>query len=766
MNRRAFIPLLIVIFTVMSTALVAGAASDPRVLHSVPTAPGNPVKGAGNSPMAATGSGFTYQGRLNNGGNPANGQYDFTFNLYDAVSGGNLIAGPVTVSGLAVTDGLFTVSLDFGAGAFSGDARWLDIAVRPAGNGSYTPLAPRQPLSAAPYALSLMPGASITSTLTAPLITLSNTLGAGIYSQSSTNNGVTGISKSSIASGVYGENFSSGYGVAARNNSTNPYTAAIYGENVLTGTGVYGTGGAYGVIGISDNTGIYGYGPTYGVRAVSTTGTAVQATSSNGYGLYATTTSPFTSTIAAVNGVNNGAGNGVRGSSNGGYAVYGFATGGAGIGGYFTSTLGYGVYGTTSGTSSTISGVYGTATGSNGRGIIGEANTGAGAYGVWGKSTAGNGVRGDSTNGVAIYGSSVTNNGIQGHASGTNFAGTVGDNSGNGDGVFGQSAGGIGVHGNSLGTAPGVSGTSYSIGVSGTSSGASPGVYGVSSGSHGVKGNTSDIYSAGVYGGNTSGHGYGVYAQGGTADGIGIYGVAGGSGVFGQGGGNGVEGHSTNGIASGVYGDNFSGGFGIAARASVTGTALFADNPGGVAGNFRGNVSVQGTVSKGGGSFKIDDPIDPANKYLYHSFVESPDMMNIYNGNVTLDGNGETTVKMPAWFEALNMEFRYQLTAMGAPGPNLYVAQEIKDNQFKIAGGKPGSKVSWQVTGIRHDPFANAHRIPVEENKTADDKGKYLYPTEQGKPESQGIGYAQSQDLASSAAKPQAPVAPSSDKGR
>src|SRR6476619_5607983 len=172
MNRRAFIPLLIVIFTVMSTAVVAGAASDPRVLHSVPTAPGNPSKSAGDSPMVATGSGFTYQGRLNNGGNPANGQYDFTFNLYDAVSGGNLIAGPVTVSGLAVTDGLFTVSLDFGAGAFSGDARWLDIAVRPAGNGSYTPLAPRQPLSAAPYALSLMPGASITSTLAAPLVTL------------------------------------------------------------------------------------------------------------------------------------------------------------------------------------------------------------------------------------------------------------------------------------------------------------------------------------------------------------------------------------------------------------------------------------------------------------------------------------------------------------------------------------------------------------------------------------------------------------------
>jgi len=90
--------------------------------------------------------------------------------------------------------------------------------------------------------------------------------------------------------------------------------------------------------------------------------------------------------------------------------------------------------------------------------------------------------------------------------------------------------------------------------------------------------------------------------------------------------------------------------------------------------SIQGNLSVSGSVSKNGGTFKIDHPLDPAGKYLYHSFVESPDMMNIYNGVTSLDSKGEAWITMPEWFEALNMEFRYQLTAMGRPAPNLYIA--------------------------------------------------------------------------------------------
>ncbi len=160
---------------------------------------------------------------------------------------------------------------------------------------------------------------------------------------------------------------------------------------------------------------------------------------------------------------------------------------------------------------------------------------------------------------------------------------------------------------------------------------------------------------------------------------------------------------------------------------------------GSLAGNFQGNVSISGTLTKGGGAFKIDNPLDPANKYLQHSFVESPDMMNVYNGNITLNVAGEAIVELPNYFETLNRDFRYQLTAIGKPAPNLYVAEKINGNRFKIAGGKPGMEVSWQVTGIRQDPWANAHRIKVEEEKKPEERGYYLHPKLYGQPESRNI---------------------------
>src|SRR5271156_1946831 len=145
------------------------------------------------------------------------------------------------------------------------------------------------------------------------------------------------------------------------------------------------------------------------------------------------------------------------------------------------------------------------------------------------------------------------------------------------------------------------------------------------------------------------------------------------------------------------------------------------------AGEFGGDVYVQGTLSKSSGSFKIDHPLDPANKYLYHSFVESPNMMNIYNGNITTDGSGTAVVTMPAWFEALNTDFRYQLTTIGQPA-QAWIAAEIANGSFTIKTSKPGVKVSWQVTGIRQDAWAKAHRIPVEVDKAQQDQGHYLHP--------------------------------------
>jgi hypothetical protein len=158
----------------------------------------------------------------------------------------------------------------------------------------------------------------------------------------------------------------------------------------------------------------------------------------------------------------------------------------------------------------------------------------------------------------------------------------------------------------------------------------------------------------------------------------------------------------------------------------------------GFAGEFLGNVKISGTLSKGGGSFKIDHPLDPANKYLYHSFVESPDMMNLYNGNVRTDQRGEAVVELPEWFEALNRDFRYQLTVIGTFAQAI-VAEKVAGNRFTIRTSKPGVEVSWQLTGIRQDAFAEAHRIPVEELKPEGERGTFLHPRELGKPVESGL---------------------------
>ncbi len=256
------------------------------------------------------------------------------------------------------------------------------------------------------------------------------------------------------------------------------------------------------------------------------------------------------------------------------------------------------------------------------------------------------------------------------------------------------------------------------------------------------KGGQVDQY--GVWG-SANGLGYGVYGT--STTGYGVYGRAsnGDGGVLGQSvklNGSGVIGIADQGsTAYGVWGQNADTGAGVYGY-SFKGVGIYGTSISGFAGKFVGNVQVTGTLSKGAGSFKIDHPLDPANKYLYHSFVESPDMKNIYDGVAVLNQAGEATVQMPEWFDALNRDFRYQLTAIGAPGPNLYIAQEISNNVFKIAGGTSGMKVSWQVTGTRHDVYAEQHRIPIEQNKVGDERGRYLYPEGFGMSDEMNVNYS------------------------
>lgn len=154
--------------------------------------------------------------------------------------------------------------------------------------------------------------------------------------------------------------------------------------------------------------------------------------------------------------------------------------------------------------------------------------------------------------------------------------------------------------------------------------------------------------------------------------------------------------------------------------------------------NITGNLSVTGSISKGSGTFKIDHPLDPENKYLVHSFVESPEMLNIYSGNVITDANGFARVELPDYFVVANTDFRYQLTTIGSFAQAI-IKEEIKDNVFVIQTNQPDVKVSWQVTAIRNDKYAQQNRIQPEVMKDENEKGKYLHPEVYGKDSSLSV---------------------------
>ena len=314
---------------------------------------------------------------------------------------------------------------------------------------------------------------------------------------------------------------------------------------------------------------------------------------------------------------------------------------------------------------------------------------------------------GSSLNGILVVHNTATASGaydgIQSYTSGSNASAVVGIHYGAGNGVYGQTSTGDAI----LGSSRGQGGNA---------------VYGTSSGGKGGVFITSYEFGLGVQAEATGPNATGLFALNDTS---------GAGAVCSSDTGTGVEGYSRTYV--GVYGE--------AGEASAK------------AGYFLGDVTVTGNLSKSGGSFKIDHPLDPEHKYLYHSFVESPDMMNIYNGNVTTDAQGSAAVTMPDWFQALNQDFRYQLTVIGQFAQAV-VATEMKGNTFTIKTDKPGVKVSWQVTGIRHDAWANAHRIPVEEDKPDNEQGLYLHPKEFGQPEELGIGYARRQARAAHGPKP------------
>ncbi len=211
--------------------------------------------------------------------------------------------------------------------------------------------------------------------------------------------------------------------------------------------------------------------------------------------------------------------------------------------------------------------------------------------------------------------------------------------------------------------------------------------------------------------------------------------TGGGNGVTAYGGGGGGGG-GTGGIFQG--GNALYGGNGIYATGGVRNSDEGID---GTAGYFDGDVFATGSIDSENDITKIDHPLDPANKYLSHSSLQSPDMMNFYNGNIVTDADGNAVVELPEWFEAINRDFRYQLTTIGQPA-QAWIASKIANHSFAIKTDKPNVEISWQVTGIRQDAWANAHRTPVEAPKLGRDAGHYLHPELYGAPEDMSVEWA------------------------
>lgn len=334
------------------------------------------------------------------------------------------------------------------------------------------------------------------------------------------------------------------------------------------------------------------------------------------------------------------------------------------------------------------------------------------------KVSGGNGGAGAS--GGGLYGNSGGGGGGAGGPTGSSGSPAAGASGGAGTTANGAS-GGAGGKGD--GTAGGAGGA-----------GGSPGVLfsGTGGGGVGGTGSSGTEYAATPYGAGGGGGGGGKpndYAY--AANGNGYGGAGGAGGLYGSGGGGGggggLCGDDPCGVSAGGAGGAGKQGLIVITYSLPSASRDLTVND---SVSVSGNVTVTANLSKGSGTFLIDHPTDPANKLLYHSFVESSDALNEYTGTAIVGKNGDVTIRLPDYFGALNGDPQYFIRALDMPMPNLFVKQEVKDNAFVVGGGSPGGEISWMVTGVRHDPYILANPIVPEVDKGSGqlvDKGQYLF---------------------------------------
>jgi hypothetical protein len=477
------------------------------------------------SPALAQGTAFTYQGRLITGGTNANGSYDLTFALFTASSGGVQVGGTLTNAAVGVSDGLFTLPLDFGF-VFNGTPYWLQIGVRTNGVGAFTALSPRQQLTPVPYAIT---AENVDGSVSASQLT--GTLGPGLFpipldltgstatplfeaDQAGTGTAIYGThaSTAGTSAAVQGDTASTAaaaYAVYGLVSSTSPggFSAAVRGQN-------NGTGG----LGI----GVWGSqaGSGWGVYGTAASGIGVNASGGSGIGLAAS----------------GGTGVSASGSTGSGVDATASSTAGIGVAGTHSATDGTaaGVQGTTASTASLANAVYGlvssTSPGGFSAAVRGE-NRGAGGLGIGvyaSHAGSGWGVYATSVSGIGVVASGDTAVSASGAATGVSASGATGvlGTTTTGDGVVGTSSavsgrGLVGSHSATSGTAAGIQGNTASAdgfanAVYGLVSSTSPGGF-----SAAVRGENRGTNGSGigVYG-SQAGSGWGVYAT--SASGVGL----------------------------------------------------------------------------------------------------------------------------------------------------------------------------------------------------------------------------------------------------
>lgn len=698
---------------------------------------------------------FTYQGRLTDGVSAANGTYEMQFSLFSVSSGPGQIGSTITNSTVTVTNGTFTVTLDFGSNAFDGAGRWLEMAVRKASDPpGFTTLNPRQQITSSPYSIRTLNAAAADSLSAACVGCVQNAninsvagtkvtgavANATNASSATTAGNVTGIV--AIANGGTGSSTQNFVDLSSNQTTiggTKTFTGTVS-ANILNSATQYNIGGNRILSNPGSNNLIAGV--FAGVNNAGSENTFVgawagsanfNANNNSFFGSFAglsNTSGGDNTFIGWRAGSTNSSGNhntfvgtaaGQNNTTGFGNLFAGFEAGAANTAGLFNVYIGDSAGRNSTGNDNAFLGHN-----------AGFANSTAGANAFYGADSGKSNTTGEDN---SFFGrSSGENNTTAGRNSffgkGAGKANTTaGENS-----FFGYNAGlsnTTGNHNTFLGSEAGNANTEgighvfvgYRAGAANTTGifsvfiGDSAGQSNLTGGSNTFVGHAAGENSTGA---DNSFFGAGVAANNVTGARNTFIGTEAGAG-------------SATGNNNSALGFQAGHGAGSLNFATAIGANAIVNNSNSVvlgraADTVRipGNLIVTGSIAKGSGSFKIDHPLDPENKYLSHSFVESPDMMNVYNGNILTDSKGEAVVTLPDYFQVLNRDFRYQLTVIGQFAQAI-VLEKIRDNRFKIKTDKPGVEVSWQVTGIRQDKFAGENRIPNEEMKPADEKGRCLY---------------------------------------